>query len=95
MVAHAFCEALAWDAPLEPEKVQVARLARLGGWVTAGSATGDATATAARAASARVWDKGCIFGLIMNKYDGVGSTESLKKLVLLPSAAKTPSEPFV
>lgn len=47
IVEHDFCDLLALDAPLEPEKVQlVALLARLGAWVIAGaaSATGEATA---------------------------------------------------
>lgn len=53
IVAQDFCEALAEAAPLEPEKVQLARFSRLGAAVMAGSATGVATAQAARAAIAR------------------------------------------
>lgn len=53
MVEHELCDLLAEDAPLEPEKVQlVARLARLGGAVIAGSAIGLAIAVASRAANA-------------------------------------------
>jgi Fe-S cluster assembly iron-binding protein IscA len=40
MVAHDFCDLLADDAPLEPEKVQVvARSSSLGAWVTVGGGT--------------------------------------------------------
>jgi hypothetical protein len=44
-VAHDFCETLAEEAPLEPEKVQLALLARVasGAGVTSGADTGEAT----------------------------------------------------
>lgn len=49
IVAQEAWEALAAAAPLEPEKVQVARFSRKGAAVMAGSATGEATAEATRA----------------------------------------------
>lgn len=58
MVEHDFCETLAKDAPLDPEKVQLVALfpsGSAGGGVTAGAATGsamgEANVDAANAAS--------------------------------------------
>lgn len=53
IVEQDFCEALAEDAPLEPEKVQLVALLsnKFGAGVMAGSATGFATAQAVSAAS--------------------------------------------
>lgn len=54
IVEQSFWETLALEAPAEPENVQlVARLARLGASVMAGSATGEAATPAANAASTR------------------------------------------
>jgi len=50
MVAHAFCDTLASDAPFDPEKVQLVALlatSAIGGGVIAGSALGSATGDAA------------------------------------------------
>lgn len=53
IVEQDFCEALAEDAPLEPEKVQLVALlsSKFGAGVMAGSATGFAMAQAVSAAS--------------------------------------------
>lgn len=53
MVEQDFCETLAEDAPLEPEKVQLVALlsSKFGAGVMAGSATGFAMAQAVSAAS--------------------------------------------
>ena len=53
IVEQDFCEALAEDAPLEPEKVQLVALlsSKLGAGVITGSATGFAIAQAVSAAS--------------------------------------------
>lgn len=52
IVEQAVCDLLAEAAPLEPEKVHVvARLAKLGACVMAGSATGDANAPSAKEAA--------------------------------------------
>lgn len=58
MVEHDFCDLLAEEAPLAPEKVQlVARFTRAGSggavMAGAGSATGEATALAMNAARKR------------------------------------------